>query len=501
MINARRLIGQAAWASCGQLAQTLLATINLIVLVRILGAEAYGIFALGLLFTGLAEVLIGGHAADIIVQRKDARSGHRNAAFNAILVVSFASTVLIVLASSAAAHMFDIPQLRDLLLGMSVLPLLTGLASVPNQILVRRLQFGALAKIGTISAVLAVATGVTLASFGAGVWSLAIMEIARRSASLVMVFAAARWWPRLHYTRSELIETVRFAMRRVENRGLSYLSQTGLPRVFIGQMLGAEALGYFTVARRLLDQLHAVLSGPVAAVAFPAISRLKVDSGRLSTLISSAIRLTTWVFWPAVLGIIVIAPVLMPVAFGEEWVQATPVLQLLAIGSLRTPVSSFNTAILVAFGELRAVSLISILSIAFCAVALAIGANFGMSGVAAALALRQWVLWPVGATLVYRVTGFPPIRQLTVLMVAATPSLIMAVCIYAIQRATDLAPWHALVLEVFAGVVIYAVAWSTLNRTSARQAWLAVGDLVSGDLTAAKARLDAMLSTASSISK
>jgi O-antigen/teichoic acid export membrane protein len=98
---------------------------------------------------------------------------------------------------------------------------------------------------------------------------------------------------------------------------------------------------------------------------------------------------------------------------------------------LRAPVSSFNTAVLVAFGRMGSVSFISLLSIAIGTVFLFVGVNFGLIGVAAALALRQWALWPVGAFQVYRVSGMRSSRQLWVLLIAALPSLIMAAAVWA----------------------------------------------------------------------
>lgn len=498
MSRAVKLTGQAIWASLGQLAQALLATISTIILARILGAETYGVFALGLLIVGFAEIFVGGHAADIVVQKPDATTGHRNAAFAALVVISVLSAVVIGVSSGVASAFFEAPQLKAPLLAMLVLPILTGLASVPNQILVRRLQFNELARIGAVSGVLAVAVGVVLAISGAGIWSLVIMEIVRRSLNLIMLIPAARWSPGFGFVRQELIDVLRFASRRVENNGLTYISQNALPRLFIGQWLGTEALGLFAVARRLLDQLHNILSGPVAAVAFPAASQLQHDGERLAKLIDTSVRLTTWVFWPVVLGVAMIAPILVPLAFGDGWAEAVPVLQVLALGTLRAPVSSFNTAVLVAFGRMGSVSFISVLSIVLGVAFLFVGVQYGLVGVAAALSLRQWALWPVGAMQVYRVSALHPLGQLRTLFIAAMPSLIMAGAVWTAGRMIDgLAPVLMLCLQVAIGVVVYGVAWAAFNPRETVLVFKAVFDVIRGDWASAKSRIPLILGTMS----
>lgn len=285
-----------------------------------------------------------------------------------------------------------------------------------------------------------------------------------------------------------------FASRRILNTGLSYVSQQALPRIVVGQVLGPAALGMYAVVRRLLDQLHGVLSGPAAAVAFPAVARMRTERERLHEVIAAAIRLTTWTVWPAVLGLAVVAPALLPLAFGPEWAAAVPVLQLLAIGTLRLPVASFNSAVLVGFGHLGAVSLISVASIAFGVPALLLGAQYGLVGVAAALAVRQWVMWPVGALMVRRACGFGITRQLAVLARAALPAVVMAAPVAALGGALGgMEPLPLLLCQVAAGLVLYALVWAAFNPRVAGAAMRSGVALLSGDVARARADLRAVV--------
>jgi O-antigen/teichoic acid export membrane protein len=191
-----------------------------------------------------------------------------------------------------------------------------------------------------------------------------------------------------------------------------------------------------------------------------------------------------------VLGIIVVAPWLVPLAFGEEWSGATPVLQILALGTLRVPVSSFNTAVLVAFGRMGSLSVVSVLSIIVGIIFLAVGVEFGLTGVAAALALRQWVLWPVGSYQVYRVSGLHPVAQLRIMTWAAVPSLIMAGCVVGAGMVLTLdRSWSSLLALVGIGVGAYLVAWAACNRRRAAAAFAGAIRLAKGDVSGARQHL------------
>ena len=385
-------------------------------------------------------------------------------------------------------------ELGDVLTVMAVLPLLTGLAAVPTQLLVRRTRFATLATTSGACAVVAVGVAVALALSGAGVWSLVGLEVTRRVLSLTVLTVAAAWRPGFTGDRGTLREVLAFAMRRVENLGLTYISQHALPRIVIAQVLGPTALGFYAVARRLLDQMHSVLSAPAAAVAFPAVSRWQGERLRLQALVASGIRLTTWVFWPAMVGLIVVAPALVPLMLGERWTEAVPMLQLLAVGSLRVPVASFNSTILVGCGRMRDVSLISITSIVVAVPTLALGVGFGLTGVAAALAFRQWALWPLGATLVWRASGFPPWRQLAILAAAALPSLLMAGVVLAVGAAlASEEPLERSLVLVGTGLATYPLVWAACNPVAARTVLRAAADLVGGDVGAARGRIAAIV--------
>lgn len=487
-MRASRLAWSGLWASGGQMAQAVLGIAGTVVLVRLVGVEGYGVFALGLVFTGLADVFVGGHTADALVQRRTITRAHRAAAFTLSLLLGLVAACAVFASAPLATRWFGVAELGDVLRAMAALSLLTALAAAPNQLLVRRTAFKALSAVSAVAAMAALAVGIALALSGAGVWSLVAMETTRRTVSLMLLLRASGLRPRLSVASGPMGDVRRFAFRRVENQGLGYLSQHIVPRVVIAQALGTEALGFYAVARRLLDQLHGVLSAPAAAVAFPAASRWQEDRQKIATLLLSGIRLTTWVHWPATLGIIVVAPTLLPLALGPQWIAAAAMLQCLAIGSLRVPLAAFNGAVLVAMARTRWVSVISLASIALALPLFALLLPYGLTGIAAALALRQWLVWPLSASLLQRATGLSPWRQLGELARAGAPAVLMAVGVaVSTPLFGDLGAAQTLAVQVALGLALYPLAFAIVLPAEARAAIGAAARLLAGERRAAMA--------------
>ncbi|WP_420348190.1 oligosaccharide flippase family protein [Pelagibius sp.] len=495
MARAQILITQTAWASAGQIVQVVAGLVSLIVLVRILGAETYGVFALGLLFTMLADVFVGGHAADGVVQKESLSEAEKSGIYAALMAVGLACAAALVAAGSLAATFFDTPGLAEILPVMALLPVLTAAASVPNQLLVRQLRFSTLAKVNAVASVLAVSFGIALAFAGYGIWSLIGLELLRRFIILILIHVALRWIPKARFSTGDLVVMGRFGLRRIENRVLSYISVQALPRGIIGYVLGTEALGFFVVARRFIDQLNAVLSGPMSAVALPATAQLRSEPEKIESLIASLIRVGTWTFWPALLGALVTAPLLLPLVFGRDWADTAVVMQVLILASLRTPLSGFAPNVLTAYGALGDISRARLIAIAVGAVTCGIGAQFGLLGAVAGLALRQWLLAPVLAGFVARHSGVAVRRQLGVLAHAAVPAVAMAVMVAALGWVLGdrLAPSAELSALVVAGLFLYPPLWLAWNAQARPSALAALGGLLRGDRAAATRSLKAVI--------
>ena len=106
---------------------------SLIILANLLGPEVYGLFILALVVVGLVEVLVGGHTAEIIVQKQDLEPGHEAAVFCLQLTVASLSAVAIWLGMDVIAGWMEAPGLSEIALGVAVLPLLTALAGGADQ--------------------------------------------------------------------------------------------------------------------------------------------------------------------------------------------------------------------------------------------------------------------------------------------------------------------------------------------------------------------------------
>ena len=109
------------------------------------------------------------------------------------------------------------------------------------------------------------------------------------------------------------------------------LSQ-GLDNIVVGRWLGAEALGLYGRAYQLVSMPPATLGKAMGAVMFPVLSRVQDDRPRLAAAYRRSTAVIALLAIPAAAAVIVLAPELITVMLGADWLGVIVPLQILAPG-------------------------------------------------------------------------------------------------------------------------------------------------------------------------
>jgi O-antigen/teichoic acid export membrane protein len=425
-------IGAAKWLDVVATMVTLLFT------ARLISPEAFGIYGMALLAVLIPETVLGGALAESLIQRKDLRSGHLNGAF-ALHVVLFVLLIggLFLLSPLVAAH-FSEPQLAVIVPVIAGTILVSCIGAVPGAILQRELRFGAIAFGDAAGTIAAAALGIGLAFAGFGVWSLVFMEMGRRVAKQACFIVAAKWFPTFKFKFDDIRELLRFNLLTLATRLLLQFDQA-IPSFFVGSILGAQALGYFNMAFRILQQISAVMMAPFASVALPVASAVQHDRQRMHVFLGAATRAAALLAFPVFVGASAVAPVALPLLLGQEWAPVGLAAQILILTAIRSPANVFNGEVLRGIGKpgLQVATVLSGTALAL--VLVPIATTYGIAWTCVAVLLRGLLQWVVAAIVVERTIGYPAQRQFLVGWESMVASAVMGVAVVAV---TPLAAPH-----------------------------------------------------------
>lgn len=318
------MFGGSAWNAVMKVAV-------LIVLARLLSPLEFGLIGAALVVVSFGEIASRLGIGPAVVQRPELHDDHLRAGFAISMALALSIAVAVYFCASFIAEFFRMHELAPIVQVMALIFPIVGLGIVAEGLIQREMRFKALAGIEVSSYALGyAATGIVLASFGFGVWSLALAQLTQ--AALKTTFL---WLIRPHpvgfriplRASSDLLNYgTGFSIAKLGN---AFAGQAD--NLVVGRWLGAEALGLYGRAYSVLMMPTKLIGGALDRVMFPAMASVQNDRERLAQAYCRAVAAVALVAIPASGMLIVVAPELVWLVLGEQWMSVVFPIQVLAV--------------------------------------------------------------------------------------------------------------------------------------------------------------------------
>lgn len=338
------------WSAAQKWGSRLIGVVVFFLLARLLTPEDFGLSALAMVFIYFAQAVVAQGFVEAIVQRENLHPDHLHTAFWANIGAGVFISALAVVFAPWIASVVNTPALVPVLRWLTFSFFLSALCGVPTAILQRNFAYKVLAVRYLVGIVLGGIVGVAMAFMGYGVWSLVAQELVYRTTSTISLWIQMEWRPQLRFSAQRFRELFAFESSILLVRSLFAFNRRGYD-MLIGNVFGATTLGVYSLGYRLTNILEDLISSSISTVALSSFSRIQTDRMRMQRNFYKVTQLTTLLTIPAFTGIAVIAPELIPYAFGEKWVDAIPILQLFALVGILNTTASFNYIIIKASGK------------------------------------------------------------------------------------------------------------------------------------------------------
>jgi len=464
------VISGAFWAGIERWASQILSFSIYVLLARLVGPTSYGLIALASVYLGLIEVFMNQGFGTALVQRKDLQNEHLDSVFWVNLAIASVLAVGSIVLANSLATLFGEVQLAPVIQWLAISSVLASLETVPRAILVRNMGFRALS-VRSLSGLLAGGiVGISMAWFDFGVWSLVGQQLANLLVGTAAVWWVVPWRPSWRISKSHLRDVYGFSMSLLGTDLLWYGAQR-IDQTLIGYVFGASALGPYALAARSIALVRDLVTGPVQMVALPALSTLQEEWERLRNAFYSFTELVTAVVVPAFFGIAALAPSFVPIVFGDQWVSAVPLFQVLAVYAIVCVPLSFCHPLMIASGRPGVYLVLSTfqtaLTLGFCLIA----THWSPVAIGGALSLATVVHAVMFLVVCQKMTGIS-IRILMGRVWAPTiTSCLMFGVVYVFQSLAKelLGGIVTVVSGVFLGVAIYCLGMALLRPQLIRQ--------------------------------
>lgn len=323
----------------------LLGLLSTIVLARLLTPEDFGVVSTAMIVIGFSEAMFEFGVRTVLIHTDDLTREDYDTAWTMSLIQACAGAALTAALAWPAALYFDDPRVTPVMLAMAAAMAAGGLRNIGIVDFQRDLAMGPDFLLFVGQKVISVAVAVAVAFAVQSYWALVAGYVAFNLSSVLMSYVLHPYRPRLSLAR------VRKFMRMslwLTMQGIGRFAQYRLDRLVVGGAAGTAALGFYSVASDLAGMLVGELLAPMGRALLPAFAAMQKQRDRLRAAVEQAVSGSAALALPAAGGAALVAPQLIHVVFGEQWVPSVPIFQVLCLGmavrALRHPVGTLLVA-------------------------------------------------------------------------------------------------------------------------------------------------------------
>jgi O-antigen/teichoic acid export membrane protein len=471
MTSNTAIISGVKWTSVSTFGRRILALAANIVMARLLLPADFGLVAMAAIILSFIETFKDLGTGFAVMREKEPSDEFLSSIFWLNAGFGLFVTLAAVGLSPLVGAFFHEPMVSTILKAMALSFLLSALSIVQNALLARAMEFDKIAKIELSAACISYVVGIGAALLGHGVWSLVYQVLVNSLLSLVMTWMASRWRPKMYF-RWERIRSVLSYSLNLTGYNIFYFFALNADNLLIGRFLGAEQLGYYDLAYRLMSFPLQAISAVFGRVMTPYYSQAQDDLVRFRAAFLQVAAAIAFVTFPLMVGLLATRDHFVMAVFGPNWMSVATLLALFAplgaIRSILTTTGSIYTSMGRADLQLRWGIVSNLIVIA----ALAVGVRWGSVGVAAAFTGSSILLLYHNLSIPFKLIDL----KISALLSRLGPTTLCAALMYLVLLGTDAAlpaaASHSVDLAVMVGVGILAYFLATwlFNRTLLDQA-------------------------------
>lgn len=354
-----------------------------VILARLIEPSEYGTIALVLVFTNILQVFIDGGLGNALIQKKDADEVDFSTVFFYNLVMCFGLYVLMFFGAPLIAQFYNNDSLVSVIRVLSLALVISGFKNIQKAYITKKMQFKTLffATLGgTIgSAVL----GIIMAYCGYGIWALVAQILFNDAVDAIIIWFTVDWRPKLLFSFERMKGLFSYGGKLL----LSSLVDTlynNLTQLLVGTLYTSADLAYYNKGKQFPQLIISNINSSIDTVLLPAMSVIQDEKKRVKAMTQRAISVNSYIIWPMMVGLAVVANPLVSIILTDKWLACVPYMRVFCLTLVFYPIHTANLNAMKALGRSDLFLGLSIIKKIIGVLILAVAVQFGVFAMALA---------------------------------------------------------------------------------------------------------------------
>ena len=435
-----------------------------IILARLLDPALYGTVALVTVFITFLQVFVDGGLGNALIQKKDADATDFSTVFYFNVGMCLGLYLLMFLAAPLIARFYSDPALVAVIRVLSLTIVISGMKNIQQAYVSRHMLFKKFFYSTLIGTIFAAVVGITLAYCGFGIWALVAQHLTNTLVDTVILWCTIDWRPTRTFSAQRLRVLFSYGWKLLVSSLIDAV-YNDLRQLLIGKLYSKNDLAYYNRGKQFPYILVVNINKSIDSVLFPVLSRAQSQVEDIKRLTKKAIKTSSFIMWPMMFGLAVVAEPLVRIVLTEKWMDCVPFLRIFCVIYGFYPIHTANLNAIKALGRADLFLKMEIVKKIVGIVILLCSIPFGVLVMAYSLLLTTVISTFINAYPNKQLMGYTYREQIRDMapscLLAAFMAAVISLLGFFIEN-----PFVLLVLQVLAGGALYMAGAKLLKLES-----------------------------------
>lgn len=444
------------WKFAERFSAQLVSMVVSIILARILMPDDYGIVALVGIFITICNVFVSGGFGGALIQKKDADDIDFSSVFYISFVIALIFYLVLFFCAPLVAKLYENELITPILRVMGLRLPLASINSVQQAYVSRRMVYKKFFWATLIGTIISAVIGIWMAYTGYGVWALVAQDLINVIIDTLVLAIVDRWYPKLKFSFSKVKSLFSYGWK-VLVASIIEAIYNDLRGLIIGIKYSSADLAYYNKGNNFPNIITNNINSSLNSVLFSALSKLQDEQQRLKEVVRRGMQVSSYVIFPCMIGLAVIADAFVKAILTEKWLPIIPYLQIMCfIGAIQS-LDTANIQIMKALGRSDLFLKTEIIRRIVGITGILISMPFGVFWIALSIVPTALIGLIINAIESKKLLGYAFKDQIKDIMPASILSILMGAIVYSISF-VPLNATVVLVLQVLFGIIVYVLA-------------------------------------------
>lgn len=434
-----------------------------LILARILMPEDYGVVSIINIFITIADVLLNSGLNTALIQKQDADETDFSTIFYCNLFIGLLLYVILFLTAPFLAIAYHMPILTSAIRVFALRLPISSFQSIQTAYVSRKMDFKKFFFSTITGTLISAIVGIVMALKGCGVWSLIAQYMTNTLVDTLFLFLTVRWYPKFIFSWDRARPLIKYGSR-VMCTDLVGTLFNNLGDFLIGIKYTSADLAYYTKGKQLPTLLKTNISSTLVSVLFPGLSKVNDNKEKVKNISRKSVRLLTYIIYPVMTGLLVLAKPLTIFLYTEKWIPMVPFVMIVCIEAIFSIPGTIALQTVKAIGRSDLMLKAEFIKKPILMLSILIAVRYGVFAIAVTLPINALLELIINGIFLQKTVNY----KLSELILDSLPAFVMSGMMGGVVYLIILITFSSLLIQLlicaFVGVIIYILI-SVISRS------------------------------------